>query len=228
MVDLTRFKNRIQAGELLADRLSEYVRSKEAIVLALPRGGVPVGAVIAKILELPLDILMVRKLGLPGSEEFAMGAIASGDVRYLQDDVVDYYRISDQVIDTVAQRELLELERREKLYRTGRHAPQLQGRVLILVDDGLATGSTMKVAVLAARTAKPARVIVAVPVAAADSLEKLRPDVDEIICLMVPDLFYAVGAWYENFGQTSDEEVIRLLDDAENDANERVKKLSNN
>lgn len=221
MSDLNRFASRTQAGELLAGCLSAYARCKDAIVLALPRGGVPVASVIAKILELPLDIVLVRKLGLPGHEEFAMGAIASGGARFLQDDVVEYYRISERVIESVTQRELLELERREKLYRAGREAPQLQDRILILVDDGLATGSTMKVAVLAVQKAHPARVIIAVPVAATESLEKLRPDVDEIVCLKEPDLFFAVGAWYENFGQTSDEEVIRLLDDAEGDTKQR-------
>ncbi len=211
MFDRNRFENREQAGEMLAQHLSAYAGRTDAIVLALPRGGVPVGYVVAKHLQLPLDVFLVRKLGMPGHEEFAMGAISSGGTRFLQEDVVRSYGISERVIDTVAQGELLELERREKLYRAGRPPLELAKRVVILVDDGLATGSTMKAAALAVRKANPAKIIVAVQVGAAESFEKLRSDVDDIICLRTPEPFYAVGTWYEYFGQTSDEEVIRCV-----------------
>ncbi len=226
MFDRNRFENREQAGEMLAQHLSAYAGRTDAIVLALPRGGVPVGYVVAKHLQLPLDVFLVRKLGMPGHEEFAIGAISSGGTRFLQEDVVRSYGISERVIDTVAQGELLELERREKLYRAGRPPLELAKRVVILVDDGLATGSTMKAAVLAVRKANPAKIIVAVPVGAAESFEKLRSDVDDIICLRTPEPFYAVGTWYENFTQTSDDDVIRLLDDAAQEAKEREDKVS--
>lgn len=226
MFDRNRFENREQAGEMLAQHLSAYAGRTDAIVLALPRGGVPVGYVVAKHLQLPLDVFLVRKLGMPGHEEFAMGAISSGGTRFLQEDVVRSYGISERVIDTVAQGELLELERREKLYRAGRPPLELAKRVVILVDDGLATGSTMKAAVLAVRKANPAKIIVAVPVGAAESFEKLRSDVDDIICLRTPEPFYAVGTWYVNFTQTSDDDVIRLLDDAAQETKEREDKVS--
>ncbi len=214
MNELSRFKNRTQAGELLAEQLMRYAGRKDVIVLALPRGGVPVGHAVAHKLGAPLDILLVRKLGLPGQEEFAIGAIASGGSRFLQEDVMAAYRIPDSVINKVTQRETIELERRERLYRAGRPALAWKERVLILVDDGLATGSTMKVAVLAARKAAPAHIIVAVPVAPQETIDKLEPDVDELICLKTPAPFFAVGAWYEKFDQTSDDDVIRLLNDA--------------
>ena len=226
MFDRNRFENREQAGEMLAQHLSAYAGRTDAIVLALPRGGVPVGYVVAKHLQLPLDVFLVRKLGMPGHEEFAMGAISSGGTRFLQEDVVRSYGISERVIDTVAQGELLELERREKLYRAGRPPLELAKRVVILVDDGLATGSTMKAAALAVRKANPAKIIVAVPVGAAESFEKLRSDVDDIICLRTPEPFYAVGTWYENFTQTSDDDVIRLLDDAAQETKEQEDKVS--
>ncbi|MDO9192943.1 MAG: phosphoribosyltransferase [Undibacterium sp.] len=211
---------------MLAQHLSAYAGRTDAIVLALPRGGVPVGSVVAKHLQLPLDVFLVRKLGMPGHEEFAMGAISSGGTRFLQEDVVRSYGISERVIDTVAQGELLELERREKLYRAGRPPLELAKRVVILVDDGLATGSTMKAAALAVRKANPAKIIVAVPVGAADSFEKLRSDVDDIICLRTPEPFYAVGTWYVNFTQISDDDVIRLLADAAQVTKEREDKVS--
>lgn len=215
MVKLQRFKSRMQAGELLAYRLAAYTGRPDMIVLALPRGGVPVGFAVANKLEVPLDILLIRKLGLPGQEECAMGAIASGGTRILEDEVLRTLKISDRVIERVAQRELHEIHRREKLYRGHRLAPQLQDRVVILVDDGLAVGSTMQVAVQVVRKANPARVIVAVPVAAPEAYKKLKPKVDEIICMSTPEPFYAVGMWYKNFGQTTDEEVKRLLYEAE-------------
>lgn len=214
MFGLNRFKDRIQAGQLLAQRLQQYARRNDAIVLALPRGGVPVGYEIARALELPLDIILVRKLGMPGHEEFAMGAIASGGARFVQDDVLQAYAVPAKLVEQVVQEESAELERREKLYRGTRPMPALRGRLVILVDDGMATGSTMKAALLAVRKEQPARVIVAAPVGSPQSLEKLRQDADEIICLRTPEPFYAVGTWYEYFGQTSDEEVIRLLNAA--------------
>lgn len=214
MFGLNRFKDRVQAGQLLAQRLLPYARRSDAIVLALPRGGVPVGYEIAQALELPLDIILVRKLGMPGHDEFAMGAIASGGARFVQDDVLQAYAVPAKLVEQVLQEELAELERREKLYRGARLMPPLRGRLVILVDDGLATGSTMKAALLAVRKEQPARVIVAIPVAPAQSLAKIAESADEIICLQTPDPFYAVGTWYEHFAQTSDEEVIRLLNAA--------------
>lgn len=209
------FKNRQQAGELLAQRLSVYAGRGDVIVLALPRGGVPVGAAIARKLAVLLDIVLVRKLGLPWREEYAMGAIASGGKCILQTEVVSTLGIAPEVIDAVAQREMQELQRREKLYRAGRAAPSLRERVVILADDGLATGSTMQVALQAVRESMPARLIVAIPVAPSDTVEKLKSDADEIICLNMPAPFYSVGQWYENFEQTTDDEVKNLLDAAE-------------
>jgi putative phosphoribosyl transferase len=214
MTDVKRFKSRHDAGKLLAQHLNTYAQRKDVLVLALPRGGVPVGYSIATTLQLPLDILSVRKLGMPGHEEFALGAIASGGARFIQDDVKRQYAISDRVVDALVKVQLAELERREKLYRGSVSFPELKERIVILVDDGLATGSTMKVAAMAVRQYLPAKVIVAVPVGAEESINKLREDVDEIICLAMPKPFYAVGNWYENFEQTSDEEVIHLLSDA--------------
>lgn len=208
-----RFENRRQAGELLARRLSAYRGRNDVLVLALPRGGVPVGAVIAKELSVPLDIMLVRKLGLPGRKEYAMGAIASGGKCVLQAEVLSALDISPETIESVAQREMQEIRRREELYRAGRPAPQLRERVVILVDDGLATGSTMQVAVHVVREANPARLIIAVPVAPAEACEKLKAEADEIICLRMPSPFYAVGNWYENFEQTTDDEVKMLLAD---------------
>jgi putative phosphoribosyl transferase len=210
-----RFANRIQAGELLAKRLTAYVRHPEAVVLALPRGGVPVAYSIAKELDVPLDILIVRKLGLPGHEEFAIGAIASGGLYVLQTDTVARLGISMPVVEAIAKRELQEIERREKLYRTGRPALPLQERIVILVDDGLATGATMLIAINVVNKERPARVVIAVPVAAPETYLELGSKVDEIICLSMPDPFYAVGLWYEDFAQTSDVEVKNLLEEHE-------------
>lgn len=209
-----KFKDREQAGELLARRLTAYTGRSDVIVLALPRGGVPVGAAVARKLGVPLDVLLVRKLGLPGREEYAMGAIASGGHCILQAEVLSALDIPPQVIEVVSQREMQEIKRREKLYRADRPAPQLREHVVILVDDGLATGSTMKVAVHVVREANPAKLIVAVPVAPIEACEKLKAEADEIICLSMPDPFHAVGMWYENFAQTTDEEVKSLLDEA--------------
>lgn len=215
-MDLKRFKDRMHAGRLLAKPLlGAYARHPDAIVLALPRGGVPVGFAVTDALDIPLDVMLVRKLGVPGHEELAMGAVASGGLLVLAPEVLNMLSIGQDTIDAAARRELLEIERREKLYRSNRPAPQLQNRIVILVDDGLATGSTMLAAVQGVRTQHPARIIVAVPVAAADTCRKLRAEADEIVCLRTPEPFYAVGLWYEDFTQTTDEEVIRLLDEAE-------------
>lgn len=213
---MIRFKNRSEAGRFLAEQLSAYANRPDTLVLALPRGGVPVAYEVAKALGAPLDVFQVRKLGLPGHEELAMGAIATGGVRVRNPEVVEYLRIPDEVIDEVTARERQELERRERLYREGRPALSPRGRVVILVDDGLATGSTMLAAVLALRQQQPASIVVAVPVAAKQTCEELRIVADEVVCAVTPDPFYAVGLWYEDFSQTTDEEVRELLARAEN------------
>ena len=208
------FRNRSEAGRWLADRLKAYAQRPDVIVLALPRGGVPVGFELARALEAPLDVFLVRKLGLPGQEELAMGAIATGGVRVLNDDVVQALAVPASVIDDVARREGQELRRREAAYRESRPAPDLRGRVAILVDDGLATGSTMRAAVRAVKQMQPARVVVAVPVAAASTRDDLATEVDEIVCETPPEPFLAVGRWYEDFSQTTDDEVRDLLERA--------------
>jgi predicted phosphoribosyltransferase len=182
------------------------------LVLALPRGGVPVGYEVARALHVPMDVFIVRKLGVPGHEELAMGAVASGGVRVLNDQVVSGLGIPDYVIDAVAGWEQQELERRERLYRGQRPPPDVRGKTVILVDDGLATGSTMLAAVRALRKLGPARIVVAVPVASPDTCELLKSEVDEVVCAVTPDPFYAVGLWYQNFSQTTDEEVRELLE----------------
>ena len=208
------FKNRLQAGQLLAAQLDVYAHRPDVVVLGLPRGGVPVAHAVAEALEVPLDIMLVRKLGVPGHEEYAMGAIACNGQRVLNSDAVDMLHISEQVIDAVARREWQEIQRREKCYRGERAALPLQGCTVILIDDGLATGSTMLAAVQAVRSDHPASVIVAVPVAASETCEKLRTEVDELICLYTPEDFRAVGIWYDDFTQTTDDEVIDLLQQA--------------
>ena len=184
--------------------------------MALPRGGVPVAYEVAKALPAPLDIFLVRKLGVPGHEELAMGAIATGGVRVVNDDVVNYLRIPDDVIDAVADTELSELERRERAYRGTRPEPNVQGKTVILVDDGLATGSTMRAAAAALRQQNPARIVVAVPVSATQTCDEYRMGVDEIICAKTPEPFMGVGMWYLDFSQTSDEEVREILARSEN------------
>jgi predicted phosphoribosyltransferase len=215
------FRDRLEAGGALAERLAVYAGRPDVLVLALPRGGVPVGYAVAHALRVALDIFLVRKLGLPGQPELAMGAIASGGVRVLNEDVVGGLSIPAAVIDRVAQHEQEELERRERAYREGRPALVVEGRTLILVDDGLATGSTMRAAALALRQWQPARIIAGVPVAAASSWERLRADVDEAVCLFTPEWFSSVGYWYENFTPTSDEEVRELLRRADRELLER-------
>jgi predicted phosphoribosyltransferase len=208
------FPNRREAGRALAEQLTTYAGRTDLAVLGLPRGGVPVAFEVARALHAPLDVFVVRKLGVPGYAELAMGAIASGGVRVLNDEVVAGFGISKGTIDEVARREQVELERREHAYRDGREGLPLEGRTVFLVDDGLATGSTMRAAVSAVRKHKPARVIVAVPVGATDTVRMLRGDADEVVCLATPEPFDAVGLWYEDFSQTEDDEVRRLLAEA--------------
>jgi predicted phosphoribosyltransferase len=205
------YRDRTEAGRVLAERLGAYADRPEVIVLALPRGGVPVGYEVARALHAPLDVFIVRKLGVPGHEELAMGAVATGGVRVLNDQVVRSLGIPDSVIDAVASWELEELRRRERLYRGDRPPPDVRGKTVILVDDGLATGSTMLAAVRALRQQQPARIVVAVPIAAPDTCELLRAEVDDVVCAVTPEPFYAVGLWYRDFSQTTDEEVRELL-----------------
>lgn len=205
------FVDRRDAGRVLASRLQGYAGRGDVIVLALPRGGVPVAWEVSSALGAPLDVFLVRKLGTPGHRELAMGAIASGGVRVLNEDVVRWYGISDETIETVAREEAAELSRRERAYRGVRPAPLLAGRVVILVDDGLATGSTMRAAAHAIRLHDPSRVVIAVPVGARETCGELARIADEVICARTPEPFSAVGQWYLNFNQTEDDEVRDLL-----------------
>lgn len=209
------FKDRREAGRVLAQKLSAYSGRSDVIVLALPRGGVPVGYEVASALSAPLDIYLVRKLGLPGHAELAIGAIASGDVRVLNEDIIEALHIPRAVVDAVAKRELKELERRARLYRGDRPAPELEGRTVILVDDGLATGASMRAAVAGLRALSPSQIVAAVPTAAVATCEAFAPEVDEIVCAMTPEPFGGVGRWYEDFSQTTDEEVQMFLEAAE-------------
>lgn len=206
-----QFRDRTEAGKLLAGLLQNYADRKDVTVLALPRGGVPVAFEVADRLHAPLDVFVVRKLGLPGHEELAMGAIASGGVRALNEDVIIGLGIPRPVIDRVAAREQRELDRRERLYRGSRPPAKIAGRLVILVDDGIATGSTMRAAVIALKQQKPARVIVAVPTAPASSYEEFQELADEIVVERIPENFYAIGQFYEDFSQTTDEQVQELL-----------------
>jgi putative phosphoribosyl transferase len=205
------FANRREAGRILAPLLRKYADSDDVLVLALPRGGVPVGFEVAQALRAPLDVFIVRKLGVPGHDELAMGAIATGGVRVLNDDVVISLELEPEIIDAVAVREEKELVRRERLYRGARPVPDVHGRTVILIDDGLATGSTMRAAVAALRKQRPARIVVAVPVAAPETCEEFKTEVDEVVCAATPRMFNGVGRWYEDFSQTTDEEVHELL-----------------
>ncbi|HEX8610794.1 MAG TPA: phosphoribosyltransferase [Telluria sp.] len=211
MATSRRFKNRMHAGKLLSLALARYAACDDALVLALPRGGVPVGFAIARALGLALDILLVRKLGLPGHEEYAMGAVASGAIRVLNVAAIRTQRIGTAQIDAACERELREIARRERQYRGARAEPDLAGRTAILVDDGLATGATMLAAVKAARSRGAQRIVGAVPVGAPDSCAALAAQVDELVCLSQPPDFRAVGQWYREFDQTSDDEVQDLL-----------------
>jgi len=206
-----RFRDRADAGRILAERLRHYAGRDDVLVLGLPRGGVPVAAEVARALGAPLDVFLVRKLGLPGQEELAMGAIASGGARVLNEELVETLGIREELIDEVAAREGEELRRQEMLYRGARPPPDVEGKVVILVDDGLATGSSMRVGVAALRRLRPARIVIAVPTAPASTCEQLRSEVDELVCARTPQPFYAVGIWYENFNQVGDDEVRALV-----------------
>ena len=206
-----RFRNRTDAGRQLAEKLATYADRPDVLVLALPRGGVPVGSEVARALGAPLDAFLVRKLGVPGYEELAMGAVATGGVRVLNDEIVRGLGIVEHVIDVAVAREMEELARREQLYRGGSPPPNVAGRTVILVDDGLATGATMRAAVAALRRQHPARIVVAVPTASPDTREALKAEADDVICAMTPDPFFAVGHWYDDFTQTTDEEVRDFL-----------------
>jgi putative phosphoribosyl transferase len=206
-----RFADRKEAGVELAAKLRAYKGRDDVVVLALPRGGVPVAFEIAEALDAPLDIFVVRKLGMPGHPEFAIGAIASGGVRVLNEDAVHWYAVPESAIEAVARQELAELERREREYRQGRPLIDLRGRVAILVDDGLATGATMRAAVQAVRALGPSRVVVAVPVGAQEACDEFADITDETLCARMPEPSTAVGLWYRDFSQTTDEEVRDLL-----------------
>jgi predicted phosphoribosyltransferase len=211
------FADRSEAGRALASSLEHYKGRPDGIVLGLPRGGIPVAREIAQALRLPLDVFIVRKLGVPDQEELAMGAIAMGDVRVINDEVVRQLRIPQEVIDAVTQTESKELRRREQAYRGDRPPLDVRGRLVILVDDGLATGSTMRAAIAALRQMGPARIVVAVPVGAAESCKAISRKVDEIVCSAMPEPFYAIGQWYRDFRQTTDAEVCAMLRQPERD-----------
>jgi putative phosphoribosyl transferase len=208
----TRFRNRIEAGQLLASQLKNYGNRSDVLVLGLPRGGVPVAYEVAKALNAPLDICLVRKLGVPGHKELAMGAIGSDGVRVLNYDVVSWLGISGKTIDEVAARELRELQRRDRAYRGDRPLPTVKNSTVILVDDGLATGATMRAAIAVLKQEQPQSIIVAVPVAPRAACDALKTEVDKVVCLATPEPFYAIGLWYEDFSQTTDEEVRHLLE----------------
>ena len=211
MDDRQPFLDRHEAGRVLASHLRSYANRDDVVVLALPRGGVPVAYEVATALNAPLDVFLVRKLGTPGHRELAMGAIASGGVRVLNDDVVRWYGIPESAIESVAREEAEELERREREYRRDRPAPDLASHIVILVDDGLATGSTMRAAAQAVRTLGPSRVVVAVPVGARQTCSEIAAVADDVVCARMPEPFSAVGQWYLDFDQTTDEQVRELL-----------------
>jgi len=208
------FRDRTEAGHLLAEELVKYAGSDEVLVLGLPRGGVPVAFEVARRLHVPLDIFVVRKLGVPGHEEYAFGAIAEGDVSVLDEDVVAELRIPQSMVDGIIDREKQELKRRQLTYRGHETSPRIRGRIILLIDDGVATGSTMTAAVRALRSQQPKHLVVAVPTAPPSSCVKLAEEADEVIALIKPEYFVAVGQWYEDFSQTSDDEVRRLLAEA--------------
>jgi putative phosphoribosyl transferase len=208
------FKNRTEAGRLLAQQLTAYANRSDVLVLGLPRGGVPVAFEVAEALNAPLDVCIVRKLGVPGHQELAMGAIAPGGIRVLNQDVVNWFGIKHKTIEEVAAIEEQELERRDRAYRGDRDPPNLEGRTVILVDDGIATGSTIRAAIAILRQQQPERIVLAVPVAPAAACRQLEEEVEEIVCLMMPEPFHAIGLWYDNFDQTTDTQVRDLLERA--------------
>jgi putative phosphoribosyl transferase len=205
------FLDRTDAGQQLAARLTGYANRPDVVVLALPRGGVPIAYEVARMSHAPLDVFIVRKLGVPGHEELAMGAVATGGVIVLNNDIIEALQIPRQVVDSVVERERSELHRRERLYRDDSPPPAVQGKTVILVDDGLATGASMRAAVAALRKLGPARIVVAVPVAAPTTCDEFKAEVDQIVCAVTPEPFYGVGYWYEDFVQVRDEEVRDLL-----------------
>ncbi|HEY3203519.1 MAG TPA: phosphoribosyltransferase [Thermoanaerobaculia bacterium] len=205
------FRDRRDAGRLLAEKLTEYAHRRDVVVLALPRGGVPVAYEVARALEAPLDVFLVRKLGLPGHEELAIGAIATGGVQVLNENVLDRFHVPERIVSTIVAREDAELQRREQAYRGGRAPHPVRGKTVILIDDGLATGSSMRAAVIALRQRGPSRIVVGVPVAPPETCREFQEVVDKIVCATTPQPFYAVGQWYEDFAQTTDEEVRELL-----------------
>ena len=223
-MDAELFRDRRHAGRVLARMLTGYANRSDVVVLALPRGGVPVAYEVAATLHAPLDVFVVRKLGVPGHEEYAMGALATGGVRILNDDVVRTLGIPADAVDAVIRTEQRELDRRERLYRDARPPPELRGRTVILVDDGLATGSTMLAAIRALHAQHPLRIVAAVPTGAAETCEELRAEADEVVCVTTPQPFLAVGRWYENFEQTTDEEVCSLLARAHLDAGNEARR----
>jgi putative phosphoribosyl transferase len=210
MARVARFEDRREAGQLLAAKLNKYAQTRGLLVLALPRGGVPVAFEVAKALNAPMDIFVVRKLGVPWEEELAMGAIAPGGIRVLNEEIVSSMGIPNEIIEKVAEDEQNELRRREIAYRGHTAPPEVAGKTVIVVDDGIATGSTMRSAVAALRRHGPAKLIVAAPTAAASSCDELRTGADEVVAVITPEPFYAVGAWYRAFDQTSDDEVREL------------------
>ena len=213
------FTNRADAGSQLAARLSAYASRSDVIVLALPRGGVPVAAEVATRLHAPLDVFLVRKLGAPGQPELAIGAIAAGGAEVLSRELIEELDIPTGVVQQVIARERIELNRRDRAFRGDRPPPVVRGRIVLLVDDGLATGATMEAAVIALRRLEPVRIVVAVPVGSSQACERLRKLADELVCVAAPPLFSAVGQWYDDFSQTTDDEVRRLLDAGEAAAN---------
>lgn len=204
------FKDRVEAGQILANRLTKYA-SEKPLVLGLPRGGVPVAYEVAKSLKAPLDVYVVRKLGTPGREELAMGAVATGGVRVLNHPVVESLHISDEAIEAETRKEREEVERRERKYRGDRPPLDVTNRTVLLIDDGIATGSTIKAAITALKKQKAGKIVVAVPVAPASTIEELKKEVDEVVCVSTPEYFFAISVWYDSFPQTTDEEVRELL-----------------
>ncbi|MEG3438450.1 phosphoribosyltransferase [Pannus brasiliensis CCIBt3594] len=209
MID--RFRDRTEAGRLLAERLTEYTNAPDTLVLALPRGGVPVAYEIARALHLPLDICLTRKLGVPGRKELAMGAIGQGGIRVINESIVEDLGLSERAIERVAREEAIELERRDRLYRGDRPLPAIEGKTILLVDDGIATGATLKAAILTLQARDPRSIVVAVPVAPAETRYQLEELVDRVVCVLEPEALMAISAWYDDFSQTSDGEVRELL-----------------
>lgn len=218
------FQDRREAGKLLAEKLIHYVNKPDVLILALPRGGVPVAFEVAKKLNAPLDIFIVRKLGVPGHEELAMGAIATGGIRVMNEEILNKINISQYAIEQVTHQELLEIRRREEQYRGKRPEPIIAGKAIIIIDDGLATGSTMKAAIKALKRQGPSVIIVGVPVADRDVCSQFRQIADDVVCAITPDYLGAVGRWYEDFSQTTDEEVIELLNQAKLFAPQEIKR----